>query len=77
MSFAKAVYVKQQIRFAVTAAIQPDDLLAELEHETTILMDADPAALDTTLLIHPSALLDFIDYHFFIGEADATRPVWS
>jgi uncharacterized protein len=69
--FAKAVYVKRQIRFAVTAAIQPDDLLAELEHETKLLIDTDPVELDTTLLIHPLAMLDFIDYHFFVGEADA------
>jgi hypothetical protein len=70
--FAKAVYVKQQVRFAITAAIQPDDLLAELEHETSVLIDTDPASLDTTLLIHPLGMLDFIDYHFFVGEADAT-----
>lgn len=69
--FAKGVYAKQQVRFAVTAAIQPDDLLAELEHETTILLDTDPVGLDTTLLIHPLSMLNFLDYHFFVGEADA------
>jgi hypothetical protein len=69
--FAKAVYAKQQIRFAVTAAIEPDDLLAELEHETNILIETDPAELDTTLLVHPLSMLDFIDYHFFVAEADA------
>lgn len=69
--FAKAVHTKKQIRFVVTAAIQPDDLLAELEHEVGILIETDPRELDTTLLIHPLAMLDFIDYHFFVGEADA------
>ncbi len=69
--FAKAVHVKQQVRYVVTAAVQADDLLAELEHEIGILIDTDPAELDTTLLIHPLAMLDFIDYHFFVGEADA------
>jgi uncharacterized protein len=69
--FAKAVQVKKQIRYVVTAAIHPDDLLAELEHEVAILIDSDPCDLDTTLLIHPLAMLDFIDYHFFVGEADA------
>jgi uncharacterized protein len=69
--FAKAVHAKKQIRYAVTAAIQPDDLLAELEHQVGILIDTDPGELDTTLLIHPLAMLNFIDYHFFVGEADA------
>jgi uncharacterized protein len=69
--FAKAVHAKKQIRYVVTAAIQPDDLLAELEHELGILIDTDPDELDTTLLIHPLAMLDFMDYHFFVGEADA------
>jgi hypothetical protein len=69
--FAKAVHVKKQVRYVVTAAVHPDDLLAELEHEIAILIDTDPVELDTTLLIHPLAMLDFIDYHFFVAEADA------
>jgi len=69
--FAKAVQAKKQIRYVVTAAIHPDDLLAELDHEVAILIDTDPVELDTTLLIHPLAMLDFIDYHFFVAEADA------
>ena len=69
--FAKAVHAKKQIRYVVTAATEPDDLIAELEHEIGILIDTDPLALDTTLLIHPLAMHDFIDYHFFVAEADA------
>lgn len=69
--FAKAVHAKKQVRYIVTAASEPDDLLAELEQEIGILIDTDPIELDTTLLIHPLAMLEFIDYHFFIAEADA------
>ena len=69
--FAKAVHVKQQIRYAVTAATTADDLLAELEHELGLLAQTDAAQIDTTLLIHPQVMTDFIDYHFFLGEADA------
>ena len=69
--FAKAVYVKQQIRYAVTAAATADTLLAELEHELELLAQTDAAEIDTTLLIHPQVMTDFIDYHFFLGEADA------
>ena len=69
--FAKAVYSKKQIRYAVTAAKTADELLAELVHELEMLAQLNPKELDTTLLIHPLAMTDFIDYHFFLGEADA------
>ena len=69
--FAKAVHVKRQIRYAVTAAANADTLLAELEHELDMLRQTDAAQIDTTLLIHPQVMTDFIDYHFFLGEADA------
>lgn len=69
--FAKAVHVKQQIRYAVTAAQTADELLAELEHELQLLATTDPKVLDTTLLIHPQAMSEFLDFHFFLAEADA------
>ncbi len=70
--FAKAVYIKHQIRFAVTAASNAEELLAELRHELEILAHADPAIVETTLLIHPRAMTDFIDYHLFLKQVDAT-----
>jgi len=69
--FAKAVYVKGQIRYAVTAATTAEELLAELRCELERLAQADPDQIDTTLLIHPQALNDFTDYHLFLKEADA------
>lgn len=69
--FAKSVFVKKQVRYALTAASTADELLAELEHELTRLAETDPAELDTTLLIHPQAMTDFLDYHFFLAEVDA------
>ena len=69
--FAKAVHVKEQIRYAVTAAGTADELLAELEHELLVLSRENPKDLDTTLLIHPLVMTDFLDYHFFLAEADA------
>jgi hypothetical protein len=69
--FAKAVYVKRQIRYAVTAATTAEELLAELRHELDLLAQANPAEIETTLLIHPRAMADFIDFHFFLKEADA------
>ena len=69
--FAKAVHVKRQIRYAVTAATTTEELLAELRHELDLLAQANPEEVETTLLIHPQALTDFIDFHFFLREADA------
>ena len=69
--FAKAVYAKHQIRFAVTAARNADEVTAELRHELALLVHTEPNALETTLLIHPQAMTEFIDYHLFLKSADA------
>lgn len=69
--FAKSVFVKKQVGYALTAAGTADELLAELERELTRLAETDPTELDTTLLIHPLAMTDFLDFHFFLAEADA------
>ena len=69
--FAKAVHVKRQIRYAVTAAASAMELRAELQQELELLAGANPDEIETTLLIHPQAMTDFIDFHFFLREADA------
>jgi hypothetical protein len=69
--FAKSVFVKKQVRYALTQATTADELLAELEAELNLLANTDPEKLDTTLLIHPQAMTDFLDYHFFLAEVDA------
>jgi hypothetical protein len=69
--FAKAVYVKRQIRYALTAAATADELLAELRHELELLGTANPEEVDTTLLIHPQVMTEFIEFHFFLKEAEA------
>lgn len=69
--FAKAVHIKEQVRYAVSTARDADALLADLLGELQHLAAADPAALDTTLLIHPQALTDFMAYNDFLDIADA------
>jgi len=69
--FAKAVYIKNQIRFVVSDAQTTADLQADLIAELDFLHHADPALVDTTLLIHPRVLSDFLDYNDFMDEADA------
>jgi uncharacterized protein len=69
--FAKAVQVKNQIRYAVCDAQTEDDLLNMLIAELQFLAAADPEQIDTTLLIHPDVLHDFLDYNDFLDVADA------
>jgi hypothetical protein len=67
--FAKAVQVKQQIRYVVSHADTPDDLQCDLKRELMHLRDTDAQVLDTTLLIHPWVLQDFFDYNAFLDIA--------
>ena len=69
--FARAVHLRQQIRYAITGAVTSDEVLEELEQELRALVAADPAYCDTTLLILPHALRPFLDFHFFQAEAQA------
>lgn len=68
--FAKAVYVKQQIRYVVSTAKEVEALVTELESELQALQAADPTLIDTTLIIIPDMLSDFLDYNDFLSVAD-------
>jgi len=70
--FAKAVHTKGQIRWVLSAATTPADLLAELVRELQHLSSASPQAVDTTLIVHPLVLQDFADFNDFLGLADHT-----
>lgn len=67
--FAKRELVKQRVRFTVTEAATEDELLQALQAELELL-NADPS-IETTLLIHPAVLGDFLDYNQFLDIADA------
>ena len=69
--FAKAVVAKKQVRFVLSDATTPEALLAELGEELLRLRDTPAEQIDTTLLIHPQVLGDFLDYNDFLDDADA------
>lgn len=69
--FARAVHVRNQIRYTVSDAVTPEDLLAELFDELQALVATDPGEIETTLLIHPGVLTDFLDYNDFLEVAEA------
>ena len=69
--FAKAVHVRGQIRWVLSDATTPEALLETLGEELLWLRDASAEEVDTTLLIHPQVLTDFLDYNDFLETADA------
>jgi uncharacterized protein len=68
--FAKAVQAKGQVRYVHTDDTDPEDLLTTLCTELQLLARADPEEVDTTLIIHPQVLTDFLDYNDFLDLAD-------
>jgi hypothetical protein len=68
--FAKSVHVKKQIRYAISDATTFEQVLTDLEAELQALAQADPADIDTTLLIFPHALADFSDFNDCLYFAD-------
>jgi len=69
--FARAVEITHQIRYVVTEADRPEALLAVLRDEVARLMNTPAAEIETTLVIHPRVLTDFLDYNDFLTIADA------
>lgn len=69
--FAKAVQVKKQIRYVVSEATTPDVLLEDLRKELETLAEANPEKIETTLLIHPVVLNDFLDFNDFLEVAES------
>lgn len=68
--FAKAVYVKEQVRFALSEARDTEALLHDLHDELLHLQATDPQQTDTTLIVHPHVLGDFLEYNDFLDLAD-------
>jgi len=68
--FAKAVYVKNQVRLVVSKARHADDLLEELDRELDLLVATPASKIDTTLLIHPTLFEDFLDFNDFLEVAE-------
>ncbi|MFA0923393.1 DUF1415 domain-containing protein [Xanthomonas fragariae] len=69
--FAKAVYVKDQVRLVLSDASTPEALLEQLAEELVLLRDTPAEQIDTTLIVHPDVLTDFLDYNDFLDNADA------
>lgn len=69
--FAKAVYVKNQVRLVVSDAPHVDGFLEQLDRELDLLAASDPGQIDTTLLVHPTLFGDFLEFNDLTAIADA------
>lgn len=69
--FAKAPHSTGRIRWVLSEAREPGALVDTLVDELQRLAAADPAIVETTLLVHPHVLRDFEDYNDFLDTADA------
>ena len=68
--FAKAVHAKGQIRWVVSEATTTEALLGGVVQELQALAAADPALIDTTVIVHPQVLHNFYDFNDFLGVAE-------
>ena len=69
--FAKAVHVKGLVHCSVSASQDLATLQLDLMQELRDLVARDASERDTTLLIVPFLLSDFLDYNDFLNVADA------
>ena len=69
--FAKAVHVKRQVHYAVHLPADDDaGLLDRLLAEADALAGLDASERDTTLLMAPNTLADFLDFNDFTARAE-------
>ena len=66
--FARKVYEEKTIRYATSTATTEEELLKHLHDELELLVRH--PEIETTLLIHPEVLQDFLDYNDFLSLAD-------
>jgi len=70
--FAESVYRGNRVRFRVSEQRSAAALLDDLRSELWELHAADSQLCETTLLIHPWVLADFIEYNEFLEVCEAT-----
>jgi hypothetical protein len=68
--FARAAEAKGRIRYVHCTSAEPEALLERVREEMRRLAAADPASHETTLIVHPHVLQDFLDYNDFLDRAE-------
>ena len=68
--FAESVYRANRVRFHVSEQRTAAGLLDELRSELKLLQAVDASVCETTLLIHPWVLNDFVEFNDFLQICD-------
>ncbi|MCU0764190.1 MAG: DUF1415 domain-containing protein [Hydrogenophaga sp.] len=68
--FARAVYVKNQVRIVVSMARHLDAFLDDLDRELDLLKNTPAEEVDTTLLVHATLFPDFEVFNDFLNVVD-------
>jgi uncharacterized protein len=68
--FAKAVHAKGQVHYAVSAAKDPSAVLDDVRVELDELVARSAADRETTLLIVPRCLDDFLQFNDLVAQAE-------
>lgn len=68
--FARSPHAKARIRYVVSQAIEESELKDQLAQELLLLQSCDTEQTETTLLICPDVLNDFLDFNDFLSRAD-------
>ena len=68
--FARQVFDAGQIRYAISHSRDKITLSNDLASELQLLLASPSAQIETTLLIHPHVLGNFLDYNDFLNVVD-------
>ncbi|TFZ07312.1 DUF1415 domain-containing protein [Ramlibacter henchirensis] len=68
--FAKAVHVRGQVHFAVSASDDVPGVIESLDAEITDLLALEPAVRDTTLLVVPNGFDEFLLFHDLVRQGE-------
>ena len=66
--FAKREFEADRVRIAAVPATTESELVEALVNELLLLSDT--STIETTLVVHPNVLTDFMDYNQFLDIAD-------
>ena len=69
--FANAVLKKERLHIQVSKATEPLALLEDLRTELKRLLDAPETEIETSLLVCPRMLSDFLEFNDFLDMAEA------
>jgi len=69
--FAAHPFQKGKIRYCLMASVELEDLAKALIKELQLLSSVPSKEIETTLIIHPYVLTDFLDYNEFLVIAES------